>query len=697
MSFWKTTSGKNYQSLDNYANVSTTGGNRDEFYEFETAVVLDVVLDENHEIFKNKEITKIDNQFWQSDVIGDKPLNTDVDYTWIGRALVRLTETQREVEKEKLIWAYPLESNIIEYPLVNEIVSVVKYMGQTFYTRKINNSNFINSHESFGLEPLLGGYKDDKGVKQGNRELNTQNKPYQGPLSVSRYKDKNRSNYGFEGVLGRYFLINKNIRSIKKYEGDLTIESRFGQSIRFSAYDNRRENDKSDSKLKDYVATGVVNPNTGDFAGGGNPMIVIRNRQRPIQPIGKEYKPHEKLPPIIGTKFEKNLGGFIEENINHDGSTIAITSGVTITKWVTTCYKQMFEDGKEEQTAYSPLGSSKFKYPILNGDQIVINTDRLVLSSRYGETFHYSKKRYSVVTDSEYTVDAHDQIVMNTNVKTVLNSPAIYLGEYDQTSEPALLGQTTVNWLYALCNWLIAHTHWYRHSHEDAGTESPSQTQMPVELEQLYILRDNLHALMSRRVFVTGGGFAPGVDGGKIKDGAEPIKIDVVSGKGIPGGFSAESNKNPKEQSNSYGDSIKSIDSMLNTVSQTLSSNTVLEADGKLIELQNKLMDLKNNLSSKMESAKKSPNFSGYNIIPSPPKTPNVPSNLNQLNITDLLPPRPGMDLPKLPEMPTISLPETPEMSLPPRPGMNLPELPSKPSIPPIPGSQLPPLPGILK
>ena len=97
-------------------------------------------------------------------------------------------------------------------------------------------------------------------------------------------------------------------------------------------------------------------------------------------------------------------------------------------------------------------GNSSFQYPVLNGDQIVINTDRLILSSRYGEPFHYSKKRYGIVTDNEYTLDAHQQIVLTTNAKTVINSPAIYLGQYDQTGEPALLGQTTVNWLYQLCN-----------------------------------------------------------------------------------------------------------------------------------------------------------------------------------------------------------------------------------------------------
>lgn len=531
MSYWKKTLAKNYQSLDRFDNLSQGQVNSNEFYEFEPAIVLDVVLDENHKIFQNKELTKVDFDRLPSDVEGKKPLSTDVDYSWIGRALVRTVYTQNKVEKEQLVWAFPLESNVSEYPLINEIVIVVKYLDQVFYTRKLNQYNHVHSNEGFGFEQLLGGFTQE-GVQKGNRELNDPKKEFQGPKSKSRHE----GGYGFEGVVGRYFVVNKNIRSVKRFEGDLVIESRFGQSIRFATYDSRRENDKGLKEYKDYYQE-IPNSYTGIPSGGGNPHIIIRNRQRPILKDGQEYKAHDKLPSAKGTKTEKNVGGYIEEDINNDGSTIAITSGQTITKWVTACYKQMWEEKKEEQPAFSPSGCSLFKFPTLDKDQIVINTDRIVLSARLSEMFMYSKKRFGIVTDSEFTVDSHDQLVLNTNQKTVINSPAIYLGEYNTTDEPVLLGQTTVNWLYELCNWLLSHTHWYKHSHVDAGVESPSQTQLPVQQQALIALRDKLHTLMSRRVFVTGGGLAPGKDGGKIKDGIDPVKIDTKSGSGVPGGF----------------------------------------------------------------------------------------------------------------------------------------------------------------
>jgi hypothetical protein len=489
MSYWKRSEGKSYTSLDNFGGSSgNLGAAVGEFYEYEAAIVLDVILDENHEIFKNKNYPKIDIDRWQSNVSGEKPSKDEPDLSWIGRALVRPITSQRGVEKEKLTWAIPLEGNISEYPLVNEYVAIAKYLDKVFYTKKINVNNLVNTNADFCAEILYGGFKVGE-EKKGNRELNKPSEEYKGPLSKTRMSGGS----GWQGALGRYFSLNKNVRGIKRFEGDTVIESRFGQSIRFSAYDNDNKKDV------------------------GNPMILIRNGQRSLLPVGQSRK-DDPLPTISGTESEKNTGGYLEENINYDGSSIHITSGNTISKWVTSCYKKMFSEGMEEVGAFSPEGCSTFKYPTLDGDQVVINTDRLILSARWGEQFQYSKQRFGIVTDSEYTVDAHDQIVFTTNKKTTLNSPVIFLGEYNQTSEPAMLGQTTISWLYALCNWLLKHVHDYDHSHPGAGKPSPEITQTPIpdHIKELIALRDTLHSLLSRRVFLTGGGYAPGQDGAII-------------------------------------------------------------------------------------------------------------------------------------------------------------------------------------
>jgi hypothetical protein len=505
MAYWKDIP-KNTRVLDNFGLATTqtaTGGAPREFYELEQGVVLDVVLDEKHPIFSGGESahSKIDPERWPG----------DIDYTWIGRVLVRPLVSEKVTAKDQLVWAYPMESNLSEYPLINETVVLSRYDGKTYYTRKLNYHNWPNNNLDFAIEGMVSG-------KQ-NTKLFTDTQLTGRKESKTNYK----GDTGFRGFAGQYFVANNKIRTIRRYEGDLLVESRHGQIIHFTAYDKNRANDVGDSRYKDYKD-------------GGNPIITIRNRQRPLLKEGQALKLQHSPNPatIVGTKQEKNVGGYLETNINHDGSTIQITCGQTISEWVTTCYKRMFNDDKGEEVNQF-RGKSDFKYPILNGDQIVINSDRLVLSARYNEMFQYSKKRFGIVTDNEYTVDAHQQIVLTTHTKTVINSPAIYLGEYDETNEPALLGQVTVNWLYEMCNWLLAHTHHYKHSHVDAGKESPSTTQLPVQVQQLIALRDKLHTLMSRRVFLTGGGFAPGHNGAAIPEGTQPVKINVGNGEGVPG------------------------------------------------------------------------------------------------------------------------------------------------------------------
>lgn len=479
-------SDKNLRTVDHFGlnHKSSNSATQLEFYELELGVVLDVILDDTHPFFKkgSSVFNTIDADRWPL-AVNNKPANqTDIDYSWIGRILVRPVESGKNITKDKLIWAYPVESNISEYPLIYETVVLSQYDGKTYYSKKVNYHNWANNNLNFNIDS----------VNPPNTELFSTT-PYTGTKPSTT---NSKGNVGYSGYAGKYFVSNNRIRNLRRYEGDLAIESRFGQSIHFSAYDNNRKNDISSPSNADYLNN------------GGNPMILIRNRQRPILEEGKPLSLHGCptnsiiASTIKGTPQEKNVGGYISEDINLDGSSIHITSGNTNSNFITTCYKTMYGVGKgEEVTAFQ--GTTNFKYPSpLDGDQIVINSDRLIFSSRYGESLHFSKKRYGIVTDSEFIVDAQDRVVLTTNSECAINSPKIYLGEINQKGEPALLGQTTVNFLNELLNWLKTHTHFDR----------PGQTQMTPEIAQLDSMIKKLATLKSNRVFVTGGGFAPGHD-----------------------------------------------------------------------------------------------------------------------------------------------------------------------------------------
>lgn len=519
----------------------------------QVAVVVDIILDKNHPFFgKNQNDPNayppptIKYQQIPVNYNTSIPNPSDTDYSYIGRAKVRILSLEKQTAVEKLPWAIPLDTTITQYPLINEQVLVIKIGDNYYYTKPLSKFNFVGTNGDFVTE------------KSASDTANSAIPYLKPPLKESYVSHPAFTNLNQTGFFGNYFILNPYIRSVKKYEGDTAIESRFGQSIRFSAYNDDRLIDKN---ITDSSYTLDRNLFKKSSAGGfGNPKITIRNRQRNISKDVDQFV-HPKLPKIPKVdEQEKNYGGQIEEDINHDGSTIEISSGGTLSKWKTTIYKSIFgvtveNEPTEEQTKYNPANSTKFVMPSLNGDQIVINTDRLVLSSRFAETFHFSKQRYAVVTDNEYTVDANDQIVMTTNRLTCINSPQIFLGQYGETNEPALLGQTTVDWLYDLCNWLLDHVHWYHHvhphphTHEDAGAISqqntsdanPDQTQIPVQQITLKLLRDNLHKTMSRRVFVTGGGYAPGSNGvkppGSGGECRDPVNINTVTGEGVVGDF----------------------------------------------------------------------------------------------------------------------------------------------------------------
>jgi hypothetical protein len=375
----------------------------------------------------------------------------------------------------------------------------------------------INANADPNLERVYG-------LVVGNHEDGSQ-QLYQGP--VSQMSNQVIANVN-TAALGRYFKFNPKIRAIKRFEGDTVVESRFGSSIRFGAYDDNRSNDNG---LNDYTDN------------GGNPMVLIRNRQNGILSV----EPSDGVS-ANAIKFNK---GYVEEDINKDGSSIQITSGKTISKFIPTTDTTEFQSSiTNEQSNFTPPKETSFVPPTLSGDQIVINSDRLVFSSKASETLHYSKGQYSIVTDAEYTVDSAQQmmftsednytvdasgrVVITTNTDATINAPMIYLGEYHQQNEPVLLGRTTTLWLFTLCNIMInnidiqiglaqtmqSHTH-LSDSGITGSTESSAVQQISSYINSLTEVRQNLSDLrdtlpetMSQRVFTVGGGSAPG-HGGK--------------------------------------------------------------------------------------------------------------------------------------------------------------------------------------
>ena len=188
------------------------------------------------------------------------------------------------------------------------------------------------------------------------------------------------------------YKVNENIKFLKPKQGDTIISGRVGNTIRFSEF--FLTDDKTSS-----------------------PGIYLRNRQNP-------------------ELDSKNIGTLIEEDINKDGTSIYITSGKVDTKFKPTIVKQ--------KVAFKDYPSSDK----LKGDQLTINSDRVILSAKANEFIIFGKGNTGIITDGRFTVDSigdthihsNNNIVLQTNRNIVFGTEGtgnIWLGGVKPTKSQA--------------------------------------------------------------------------------------------------------------------------------------------------------------------------------------------------------------------------------------------------------------------
>lgn len=279
-------------------------------------------------------------------------------------------------------------------PLLGEVVELIKVGGNSHYKRihniDINAGNAVEDAQLRGL-PVENSDSNSSGYSETS-QTGTPNSGGDG--------DRNNK-------LGEYFETTQ-INPLKFYEGDKIIQSRFGQSIRFSGYNN-----------EDNI-----------FA----PTILIRNRQNDLS--------IEDL-----KEFE-----ITEEDVVEDGSTIAITSGD---------YLLGFTPGTKDV----PLDTEPVYHTppdeLKGTDQILINSGRIILSSKDSEMIFFSKGDYSFISDGKLTIDNGQdgaEIDLNGEYRTTTNDNNMYFlggsGEIylntEETTEPLVRGETLLGLLEEL-------------------------------------------------------------------------------------------------------------------------------------------------------------------------------------------------------------------------------------------------------
>jgi hypothetical protein len=260
----------------------------------------------------------------------------------IGAIKFRLIKSDMYKDDAKLHWALPMEANITEYPLLNEVVLITPSLNRFFYSKKINTSSRVTAQPMYGVNEEMSLPPSSAAKVAGyRRSVGT-------PLQAEKNKNK----------LGNYFKDLDTVNRLKHDEGDKIIEGRSGHSIRFgAAWQTETTNFKSSEKNQ-------------------APNILMRVGQSPT------------AKPTVNSPF-----GLVLEDINSDMSSFWMVSNQIV-------------DLKYATAANRVHRKSIDDFPTrLTGNQIVMNSDRFVVNAKRDKIMGFSNLGIHWTTNRDFTVD----------------------------------------------------------------------------------------------------------------------------------------------------------------------------------------------------------------------------------------------------------------------------------------------------
>jgi len=366
------------------------------------------------------------------DILKDLEVEEQLKSKYIGAIQFRLT-TQPNKRDESLSIALPYNKGNVSLPTINETVRIIKLESGGFTYERIIGSPLPNVNTD--TSAISDTQKKEKAadVASSAEYSKVQN------TGISRSNTQDNTELS---KLGDYFEPQPNIHKLKLYEGDTLLESRFGQSIRFSGYNN------GDNEF--------------------SPTITIRNGES-------------------GESLSKEIGASTEEDINKDNNIIFLGSGNSLLN-----YSLPIKNKKE----------SFFNYPNeLRGNQILLNSDRIILSAKNAEMIGVAKKDIGFITDGQFSIDATQGInitteagifvdTKNRDINMNIGNGVVALGT-DGELEPAVKGETLVEILSEFMT-IVAQQIFVT----PAGPTSPGPTNNP----QINALHSKLNSMLSNHV-----------------------------------------------------------------------------------------------------------------------------------------------------------------------------------------------------
>ena len=397
-------------------NSNSTGNKTNALFDAKLGFVYDVILDETNPYAVEKSAFS----------------------TYIGAIRFR-TRDMSTVSDSELPVALPMDKNIKNLPVRNEMVEIIKMQGGSYYYRKIGvtfNPSVTAEENAIGAE-----FAKESQLQNSAQGYNA--------VAQTGTANTNESNSPTKGF-GKYYTPKQYLHNLKLYEGDLLIEGRFGNTIRLSGYNNPGNK---------YA-----------------PTLIIRNNESGITRTDK-YKENQS----------------VEEDFNRDGSIIAMTSEQ---------FELPFTPGTlsdKGSTDFETKPASFQNYPTkLIGDQILLNSGRIILSAKNAEMMFFSKKNYGFVSDGALSIDnklgidvtVGDNINFVTNDRDVVfytGKGSVFLGNTEL--EPIVKGQQLVDILSELIDAITQQIYL---------TPSGPTAEGPTNLSQFGNIKSRLNNILSK-------------------------------------------------------------------------------------------------------------------------------------------------------------------------------------------------------
>jgi len=262
------------------------------------------------------ELAEVIKVYSTEDQLEESPVDDEPDYKLIGAIRFRKIYSQQNLSDDQLMIAYPLNLNIVDFPIRGETVFIQKIYDKFYYTDRVNIYNNPNNASSIGSSQKFNVGK----IKKSQKTLDT--------AESEVVENKENSD---EVFLGDYFKPNFNIRSLIPNEGDTLIQGRFGNTIRLGSVDNA-------------------------------PTIKLRAGQI------SDFEKFDEGDALIEELSEKAVNTSLEENINLDASSMWMTTDETVRLTPAT-----LEDSNIYPTEVAPAEFSG-KQIILNSGRLIFNS-----------------------------------------------------------------------------------------------------------------------------------------------------------------------------------------------------------------------------------------------------------------------------------------------------------------------------------